>query len=689
MNLADATHEMGHALGFEHEQTRFDRDYYLTINWQNIDKNSFSEYTRDLGQIDLLPYNQASIMHYGAEDDQRNNLTTIDTIPPGIPIAHRSSLSAGDIEAVRTAHGVLPSTTTTIYTDPPGLNVIVDGQNVKTPHGLQLGAQGSAHTLDVADGPQATGPKTRYSFARWSNDGPHSQTITVAPETRVLCANFSTEYLLVANVSKAGGGTVTVKPPSPDGWYTFGTLVTVTATPAAGYTFLQWDNPSATSFANGSSSNPATFVVDAATYAYTADFTQAPVTAMTTTIESAIVEIDGATTYLPANFAWTPGSKHTLAVSMPSQDNGSVGSPYRWTFQNWGDGGAKSHSITAGTSSAGIAANWQQEWLVSTYTADVDNPYDTANGTLAVSPAAAAGACGNPTPTDCYYPTGTKLTFTPTAKAPYVFSSWSNDLSGNTFPGSITVNDQVYLTANFAEPGLLSDYAIVNAASYDNLGVSPGELVTIFGLKFGPPAQLTGAQLNGNTLATILAGTEVLFDGRPAPLVYVSANQISAIVPYEVAGQASTRVVIRYQGVRGNGVPIPILPTHPGLFTLDSSGSGLVVAQNQDNTLHGVNNPAARGTVLQLYGTGMGVTTPASVDGGIVGKTLPTPVGPVKVTIAGRDAQVQYFGGAPGEANGIFQANVVIPLDCPTGLVPISITVGGYTSPATTRVAVQ
>jgi uncharacterized protein (TIGR03437 family) len=59
------------------------------------------------------------------------------------------------------------------------------------------------------------------------------------------------------------------------------------------------------------------------------------------------------------------------------------------------------------------------------------------------------------------------------------------------------------------------------------------------------------------------------------------------------------------------------------------------------------------------------------------------------VTIAGRDAQVQSFGSAPGQVAGMFQASVVIPDDCPTGLVPVFVTVGENVSAATTRIAVQ
>lgn len=70
-NLGTYTHEMGHAIGLEHEQTRTDRDYYVNVRFENIDKNNAVEYERDSGQIDVLPYNQGSIMHYGPFDFQR------------------------------------------------------------------------------------------------------------------------------------------------------------------------------------------------------------------------------------------------------------------------------------------------------------------------------------------------------------------------------------------------------------------------------------------------------------------------------------------------------------------------------------------------------------------------------------------------------------------------------------------
>jgi hypothetical protein len=65
----------------------------------------------------------------------------------------------------------------------------------------------------------------------------------------------------------------------------------------------------------------------------------------------------------------------------------------------------------------------------------------------------------------------------------------------------------------------------------------------------------------------------VLFDGRPAPMIYAVAGQVTCIVPYEVAGQSSTKVTVVYEGQKSNTVTAPVVVTAPGLFTANSSGA--------------------------------------------------------------------------------------------------------------------
>jgi uncharacterized protein (TIGR03437 family) len=234
----------------------------------------------------------------------------------------------------------------------------------------------------------------------------------------------------------------------------------------------------------------------------------------------------------------------------------------------------------------------------------------------------------------------------------------------------------------------LNPAGITNGANHSVGSLAPGELIAILGLRFGPGA-LALAQPSGGLYPRALAQTRVLFDGAPAPLISVSGNLIWAIVPYAVAGRSQTRIQVEYQGRAGNAVIIPVTAAAPALITADASGRGQGAILNQNASINSAANPATRGSVIQLYGTGEGVTSPPGVDGKIADAILPRPVLPVQVTIGGRNAEVQYAGAAPFNITGVFQINAVIPPDCPTGAVPVSVTVGGASSPDIATVAVQ
>jgi len=115
----------------------------------------------------------------------------------------------------------------------------------------------------------------------------------------------------------------------------------------------------------------------------------------------------------------------------------------------------------------------------------------------------------------------------------------------STTGGTQTVN--VNLTVTAPPPPAFT--TLVNSASNTPGAVSPGEIITIYGSNLGP-ATAMGLQLTGAGLvATTLGNTQVTFDNIPAPLIYVSATQINAIVPYEIAGRVNTNVVITRNGV--------------------------------------------------------------------------------------------------------------------------------------------
>jgi len=252
---------------------------------------------------------------------------------------------------------------------------------------------------------------------------------------------------------------------------------------------------------------------------------------------------------------------------------------------------------------------------------------------------------------------------------------------------------QLFLNRNpppAVETPEISAAGVANAASFRGGAVSPGEIVTLFGSGMGPTT-LAGLQLDASgKVATQVAGTRVLFDGIAAPIVYTSAGQISAIVPYSVAGKAHTVIQVEYQGRGSNRVARPVALFKPAMFTSNSSGKGQAAILNQNGSVNGASNPADKGSIVVLYATGEGQTNPPGVDGLVAGAVAPKPQFPVRVKIGGVDADVVYYGAAPGLVSGVLQVNAVVPAGTPSGsAVPVTISVAAVNSPAGTTVAIK
>jgi uncharacterized protein (TIGR03437 family) len=223
--------------------------------------------------------------------------------------------------------------------------------------------------------------------------------------------------------------------------------------------------------------------------------------------------------------------------------------------------------------------------------------------------------------------------------------------------------------------------AVTNAASFLPGPVAPGELITIFGGSLGP-GTLAPADVNSQgVIEPTLAATRVLFDGNAAPVIYTSAGQVAAIVPYAVASDASAMLQVEYQGVLSSAVNLAVNATSPAMFTLDNTGQGAII--NQDGSINSTTSGAQPGSVVSVYATGAGQVTPPALDGTLAkASSLSKPVLPVTVKISGENAEVLYAGDAPGLASGMLQVNVQVPPDAPHGQqVPVVLLVGGNTSP--------
>jgi uncharacterized protein (TIGR03437 family) len=230
--------------------------------------------------------------------------------------------------------------------------------------------------------------------------------------------------------------------------------------------------------------------------------------------------------------------------------------------------------------------------------------------------------------------------------------------------------------------------AVTSAASYDASGVSPGEIVAIWGQGLGPAA---GANLeldSSGLLTTSLGGTQVFINGNPAPLTYAGSKQVNAIVPYQVATATTANVVVVYQGNASAPLPVLIAAVKPGIFT-NGHGQGAVL--NFDYSVNSPANPATRGQYVFIYATGEGVTIPPGVDGRVTGTPLPTAAAAnCAATMGGQPAPTNFCGEAPGFTAGVMQVNALVPESvAPGNAVPVTITIGGVTSQAGVTLAVK
>lgn len=246
-----------------------------------------------------------------------------------------------------------------------------------------------------------------------------------------------------------------------------------------------------------------------------------------------------------------------------------------------------------------------------------------------------------------------------------------------------SVNHTMTVTA--AGPPALN--ALVSAGSYAPGGVVPGELITLFGNTMGP-GTLTTFSLSGNTIPNVLAGTRVLFDGVPAPIIYTRNDQLSAIVPWGVANKPSVRIAVEYLGVQSPPYHLPVLASKPAIFSANASGSGPGAILNENGSVNQSSNPAAKGSVIVVYATGGGTMNPAGQDGrvaaGVSGLTLP-----VTATVGGQTAEVIYAGNAPGLVEGVIQINLRLSANVPSGDQPVVITIGGNATTSTVTAAIN
>jgi uncharacterized protein (TIGR03437 family) len=270
-----------------------------------------------------------------------------------------------------------------------------------------------------------------------------------------------------------------------------------------------------------------------------------------------------------------------------------------------------------------------------------------------------------------------------------------SQLAAGNYSGTVTVASAniaggnktiaVTLAVNSTTPVVT---ALTSGASLQpSNAVSPGEIVTIFGTGLAPsiPANGTVFQLTpAGTVPTALANTTVTFNNVAAPLIFVSATQINAIVPYEMASFTTANVVVRFAGTPSATLNVQVVATTPAIFSLTQSGNGQGAILNANSSVNGVANPAAKNSVIQIFATGEGQIVPGGTTGCVSPALPPFPVPvakPISVTIGGQPSPNIFFAGeAPALVCGVLQINAQVPNNIGSGPQPVVLTVGANTN---------
>ncbi len=251
-STGNAIHELGHALGLWHEQSRIDRDSYIRVVTENIDPAmayNFNKNTATSG-VDIGAYDYSSIMHYPAYAFSKNGQPTIVSVPAGIAIGQRDALSAKDIASIQNLYPAslvkvapggqtaVPKVRITIATIPTGLPVWIDGLKVNTPLPVDWEV-GSMHQLK-ADAKLTPQSGSKLLFAKWSQATVDTFMFTTPANPTSITAQYTVQYAVKATANDAKLGLVALSPRSSDDFYNATSVISLAAAPIASACFTRW-----------------------------------------------------------------------------------------------------------------------------------------------------------------------------------------------------------------------------------------------------------------------------------------------------------------------------------------------------------------------------------------------------------------------------------------------------------------
>jgi uncharacterized protein (TIGR03437 family) len=352
----------------------------------------------------------------------------------------------------------------------------------------------------------------------------------------------------------------------------------------------------------------------------------------------------------------------------------------------------------------GTALNWASYVMSSDFPGPSGAPYEVGVGEMAVTPAGDVYLGGVTGPGFPVTPSAPEICFQGFANrtngflahlnsqgtlvdATYLGNSTGGDVnfvgglapvSGNAVlaawngGGNSVLSKVQFGSGGWTAPACLSA-DVLNAATQNGNaagtgGIAPGEVVTLTGFGIGPDSGVAYQPDPQGNIPSQLAGVQVFFDGAPAPVLYAQSRQINAIAPAGLTVNGTTHLTLTYNNQQFGPVLVPVTFASPGIFRLQPGLSAQAVAMNEDGTLNGPSNPALRGSVVTVWGTGYGLTDPPCSIGGLNDpQAEPLSAGVTALLFGGSLFSALYAGSAPTLACGVVQINFQTPANIAPG----------------------
>jgi uncharacterized protein (TIGR03437 family) len=364
--------------------------------------------------------------------------------------------------------------------------------------------------------------------------------------------------------------------------------------------------------------------------------------------------VDGAKCVTPCNVDRTTGA--TFQVSAPTQF--AMGQGARLDFGSWTDGGTSSHTVTVSQNYATLTASYTTLYMLS----------------AASTPGNGSAFKFSPSSSDMFYTQGTQVAVRAVPNPGFKFGHWTGDLTGSYPTGTVTLNAPNSIMANMITVPYIAPAGIMNGVGETpSTAVAPGSIISIFGESLASVVEVGPV----NPLSQTIAGTTVTINNTILPLMFVSPQQINALLPSSLP-EGNYTLEVQNTGQPEISGTLTVARDAPGLFINTVGSTAYAMAFHANGSLITASSPAAAGETISFLGTGFGPYQTPVLDGFFPPNPPPAVEDAVDLTVGGEKVAAKSTA-APGYA-GIVTTKFEVPSGLTGSSVQLLVSINGVDS---------